>query len=433
MTTKRIWNTGFVLLMAVALISCFDPVVDPTDGALIVNITNLPAGIESVTVTVEGDDFATITGEFTGQQPEAEPIVVPIGTGRQITVVVGVSTTGPVTEYTGTGTVDIAAGAPSIADVAVRITRTKLVIPDALNRRLVQIDSIATGVDTWVEHDLGIGSAWDAEVGPDGKIYFALLEDGGSGIVRIDGFPVGASQTLIYEASPDGPIAIDHANEIIYFLEGGFLYSVPLAGGVATDYSAATSSFVDGTSHVGQTVTVDDAGAVYVLVWEDTPDMESPQLLRVIKLDTEGAPVVIADGVIYSAPAASTFSTRPMDLAFIGDALYAVFYGDDTNGPVVRIDNTLSVVESYGTLYTGVAGPDNLYGPARFIGHLNPEIQFLDDSGDTHPATLPGSESHDYAIQIDDLEGSGRETFGSNGSGTNEFELFGFWFSPPVD
>jgi len=410
---KRHARAGLlVALVAILLAGCGWFGAD--EGSLVVDIADLPDGITKIVVTVTGEGMEPISGEFTGDPAGSEPLIIPEGTGRQWTVIVDVDNDTPVTQYTAEGTADIVAGEIAEVTASLSISGTKLVVIDDWNGRIVQVDDI--GGSGWTEFDsssIDIGAS-DLEIGPNGKIYVAA---GNAGIVVLDTIADTTPAFLpgLAEMSP-AQIGIDHANELIYFWDSNLdygLYSVPLAGGTPTDYSDVVFPYLDPQGEVTAVikgVTVNDSGIAAIVYARDSD-------LRSLILDPAGSGSVADDEMIYAGGEGWGVTNEKADIVAKDDGFYVVFLRDDNTGPVVQLDSALVVQDSYGSLYDGeISTSDTLYGPALFVGHRNPQIQFIDDN--------PDPSGVDQLVEIEDILGTGRTNFGETGSGVGQFEFF---------
>ncbi len=401
---------GALLLLA----GCFPPGEGGPDGALVINITNLPDGVDSISITVDGDDIDPIVGVFSAEQTEADAIIVPEGTGRTFTVVVEVSNDGPALEYTASGTVDIVSGDPTIVDVVIAVSRTKLVVPDPVNNRLVQIDDIFGGSWTTLTD---LGGPTEAEVGPDGRIY--MIYNVGrlsSEVGVIDDITDTTTESLSGTSYRIESIGVDHVNDRVFFShrpseDPDNLYEVPITGGTPTLVSLANENVIDLEGYSIRGITVDDEGFVYLLY----DPWQTFSTVGVAKIEMGTIPTVL-DAVIVFDSVESSVNSSEMDIVAKGDSIYIVLDDDTPRGPVIEIDTSLGYVASYGIISSGQPTGQDLFGPVRFVGHLNPKITFADDPGDA-----PGN---DVLVQIDDISGANRTSFGSSGSGVDQFDFF---------
>ncbi|MFW5685841.1 MAG: hypothetical protein ACOC0O_04230 [Spirochaetota bacterium] len=431
----RLVVAGLVLL---ALASCGFFAADVTDGTVVVDVSGLPDGIVSVDVSILGDGMDEVTGTYTAADfaagAEPEPLLIPAGTDRAFTLVIGVSNASPVTEYTVTGTVDIVAGelatiTPTSADLS--ITGTKLVVPDHWNDRIVQIDDI-TGAG-WTVLDLATDDptyarVFDLEIGPDGRIYFTQV-DGEISVVQVVGTIGDTSPTTLVSSSENGVypefLGVDQSSGRIYFTESqsmandynDTLHVAEQDGAAVTDlYSTISSSLGTGSEEFDlRGVAVDDDGVAYVLYWVANFTAEPAYFAaRVLSYDPSGAEPVVGSHELIRRD--TDFSGGvSWDIVAKRDGLYVTAPQSVGDSAVHRLDASLAVQASYGYLDDGETTPsDLLYGPSLFVGHRNQEIQFIDED-------LDGT--NDRIVELSDITGAGRTSFGSTGSGDDQFSF----------
>ena len=419
--SKRILRAAALgAVVVVFLAGCFTSTLD---GALVITFPGgLPDGVTAINYTIVGAEFDDLTGSITGSSDE--PIIVPPGDAREYTVVVDVDNATPVTQYTAHGTFNVLAGEPTEVSAQLFVTATKLVIPDSVNGRIVQIDDIASGA-SWQEATAGEETI-DLEVGPDARIYYVQRDYNpqtftSTSIIRAKADIDSAAQTIFnnVEYFPD-QIGIDHANDLIYVTESRSLYRVGLDGTTLKDYSSAIASTLDGSvggENAGiLAVTVADDGIVYVLFSDDS----AGDTASVFEFDPSGDGAVVDSSVIFS----ETFSGvayNEADIVAKGDTLFVLLQASEgETATVLEVSRDLVSTGSYGTPYDPQLPSqpaDVLYGPSRFVGHRNPEIQFIDEDDVYYEV--------DHLVQLDDITGQGRQTYGGlPGNATGEFDFF---------
>lgn len=411
------------------------------DGALVITPQGWPDGVSQVDVAVTGEGMEPVNATYTGDSATWEPLTIPIGEDRTVVAVITVDNDSPVMEYTATATVDVLGGTPSelvVSDEQLVITRTKIVVPDEGNGRFVQVDDM-TGAG-WATLALGslapdpltlerFDLPADVEIGPDGRIYASVRLNGEQGaVVALDSIVDTDYDTIFvddtFSFGPDH-LGIDWTNELVYIANGETrqLFSVPLAGGTATEHTSVIEDYY--TAEFGffevlylKGVTVGDDGTVYLLVAVDF------QRFDLLALDLSGTGEVTDFATIFEFEDTGAFELAA-DLVISGDALFALIFEDVESqpGPVIQIDAaTLAVEASYGTLFNGPpAQADAVYGPVRFTAHRNPEITWYG----TFPDTLGDPpQPVDQITQILDIEGNGRSDYGSSGTGQDEFDFY---------
>lgn len=419
---KRTWfRTGLLALIgAVSLSACFTGAMD---GSIVIDFDRpLPDGVSAISYTIDADDFTEqLTGEITGDPDVDEPILVPAGENRRFTVVVNVEGDTPVTQLTADGTFNVVEGEIAEVVASLRITRTKLVVPDSANDRIVQVDDIASA-GSWDE----VGTDYaisDLEIGPDGRIYYTqhYLDGGPNAWIEVRDTVNDVTPETVFENQANAPdhIGIDHTNGYVYFTESRGLYRVDLDGSNLTDYSAAIATTIDGQSGGDNfgvlAVTVADDGIVYLLYSADAFGDE----LSVLAFDPAGDGAVIDSATVFSEMQSGA-AHGEADIVAKGERLFVVFDGGHDYGTVLEVDSSLTVVGEYGTPYNPDDVPfpaDVLYGPSRFVGHRNPEIQFIDE--DAYYGTV------DRIVEIEAVTDTDHESIGgAPGSGEGAFEFF---------
>ena len=346
-----------LLLSAIPLVGCF---LFPANGYLAIVPTEWPDGLVSVLVTVSGPDMDPVEATFTSS--------------------------------TATGTADIVAGeqaAIQISGADLLVTGTKLVVIDWWTDRIVQVDDVSgAGWQELSVLDLGYCCLIDLEIGPDGKIYATDGE-------HMDVFSIDSIADTVATTMFDHPfvspaqLGIDHANRLIYFSDSTSVYSIPIGGGPTIDYATRLDPFIAHRGGAIRGLTAGDDGIAYVLY------AIGFDRLSVLALDPSGSGSVAANADFYDV-AQSFAANYRADIVVKGGSLFvALFDETGTSNPIVESDLDLTFLHSFGSLYDGeTASPTALCGPAQFVGHRNPEIQF-----------------------IDDISGNGRSHFGASGTG----------------
>ena len=188
---------------------------------------DLPVNMVSIALIVTGPDMAPIQMVF---PPEASRIDldVPAGPARTFTLLL----TSPSATLSAETTVDLLAGEIREILFTPKLGGTDIVIPDALNNRIVQIsDMTGTG---WIEKgstgptDFGGGSfmPYDVDFDDQGRIYIANSagESSVGAIVRIDDINhVSATTCVKIEPGLGGgmnALAVDRINGYVYYITG---------------------------------------------------------------------------------------------------------------------------------------------------------------------------------------------------------------------
>jgi hypothetical protein len=309
-----------------------------------------------------------------------------------------------------------------------------IVISDTENNRVVQIDDMSgTGWTALNGSDLGgewtavpLGPShfrpWDVDVDPDGRIYIAN-NYGGSGIganrvVRIDDI-TGANLVLFNDPEDDYGIvalAVDWINNYVYYAASDFtgpntspLFRSDMDGNNAENLDVGTG--VDEIMDI-RGMAVDMYGILYIAGI-------SGGVERIFRYDTA---------------LQSVTHTYADNLNQVGDVLYkpnnlyvANRDGSDPYKILMLDPDSLTLTGNYGSaalnLDTPTPGTDagTFYGPFRFTATLNRKLyilDFYDRFGN------PDIDDHSRLVSIEDIVGTGWETYGQTGSAVGEFSFF---------
>jgi len=347
-----------------------------------------PVNIESILVQITGPGMSTIEYGF---EPTVTTItvVVPAGASRTISVI---ATASPEQEsaalaFTGTATLDLSPGESKSISVTMIVSETKIVIPDYLNNRIIQIDDIS-GTGSVVYNTI---SPYDVDFDVAGRIYIAR-NAAVQGVIRINDI-TGAGSLDITGIQSIRTLAIDRINNLIYFASSTELRKCNYDGSNPVQLDTTTDSI---TNMIG--LDVDDNGILYIVSMSNTVYKYDP--------GTQSAVDSYTDNL-----------SSPWDIVIKEPNLYiANPYG--ANGyRVIQLDSNLSFVHGYGDDATSTNhNPGMFYGPYRFVAILNDKITMIDDG--TSPPW------NDKLIQMDDINGTNWTTYPTTGDGQAYFRFY---------
>jgi DNA-binding beta-propeller fold protein YncE len=398
-STFRIATIAFVVGLLVSLFGCMDASLSQSGNApASISIQDAPDAIPEVGVSITGGG-ANIS-ETVGPGTDALVFELSVGNEHEVTI--------DATNYIGRKSFVLPPGG---AQVDVQMLE-KLFVPEQRTGRLVRLDTIRT--PNWQEIDTDNLSPsnrpYDAEIGPDGRIYTVTTGDG--------------DQILAYESiedlTPDAvgtafggyAIGIDHNAEVMYSGgdggDGPFLQRSNLDGTVVEDLSDLITSIFQ-SSVWG--ISVDDAGAIYV----SGLDQGDPEAPAVAKIGSNRSEVVW----VTSLEAASEFDTFQTDVVAIAGSIYVANPRGVDGQKIVKLDPASgNVLDSFGSF---PAQPDNpktgeLFGPRRFVAVNNRRLTVIDEYAET-------GTNIDRLVQFG-LDGSGWSSFGTTGTAEGEFQFF---------
>ncbi len=400
---------------AMILSGCF---FGTPDGRMVtpeIRVFGLPdaSAVDSVTLIVTGPDMDPVEVTYT-ILPSMIYLSVPEGVDRTFELTVELaaeyiaSSSDVITSYKGAAAADITSDGV-IVNLNMEAASTKIVVPDAYNHRLVQIDNMSgTGWSTATWTDLGFGNdydfvPYDVDIDQYGNIYVAndVYSGSSGGIYKIDSIQFTTGTTLLptYYAALDGnasvvSVAVDKRNNRVYGIAWGGVYYWD-APGDCTKLPVAGSP-------VG--LAVDDEGNVYVC-GDITTTATFPWIVKFSYSLSELA--------TYTGGVAGTIN----DITILNGELYAT-----KSGAGIQIEKfdpsniTVGPVGSFGTSGTGGTTAGEFYGPHNFVAILNKKLTIID-----------GTDYFARLVSFSDIDGTNWETYGSwdnAGNGVGVFKFF---------
>lgn len=369
-----------------------------------------PDVVESVTLTVSGPNMETVEVIY-ATLPGIINISIPEGNDITFELMVNMESgyIGAATSFKGTATADVASD-NAVITLNMEVSSTKLVVPDAYNYRIVQIDDMTgAGWATRTWSDLGFGSnidfmPYDIDIDQYGNIYIAnnvySVSIGGIYVIDSIAFTSGIPLVPTYYAALDGnapieAVTVDKNTNRVYGIawNGVYYWDAP---GIHTNF------FIPGTETVTG-LAVDNDGNVYI-----SGSRTVGQDSWIGKYSSTGA--FLTEYTVVSTNEA--FS----DITILNNELYATKSGGVSQ--IEKFDLDLNLLDSYGT--SGATGTEGEFvGPYNFVAVMNKKLTIVD--GTDYAAQL---------ISVDDINGTNWRTFGSwddtgiPGYGTNLFKFF---------
>ena len=371
-----------------------------------VNITfvNVPSSAQSITLTVAGTGMEEINKTLTASATTV--VTVPSGSAREFSAESGTASV----SSKGVTETDLLTVDDKNVTVTLDISETKLVIPDAGNYRILQMDDMTGAgwtVLTW--SDLGFSNdymfkPYDIDFDSKGRIYIANSYIGATstGVLRIDDINATSYDTIVSKANYGvQAITIDRTNDYIYYSDG----SSPINRKTLDPLGSEESFSMQNEPAIGNFATngmsSDQNGTVFIA------NTMEPNIVKYDPSKPEGSRIV------------NTYTyadlNSPWGVLVKGNYLYAADISNSgSNSPIVRfnIDNPAQYTQ-YGSFGFGT-NPGDFYGPHVFAAILNKKLYLTDDDGGF---------SQKF-IAIDDITGTGWETYGTYGSGQGQFKFF---------
>ncbi|NBC30647.1 MAG: hypothetical protein GVY29_11745 [Spirochaetes bacterium] len=390
----------------VALVGCMDASLSQSVTApASINIQDAPSAIEAFDVEISGgtNTAQTVTGD-------TEALVLELAVGEEHTIDLDSN------NFLGTKSFIVPQGGLQLS-VPVQ---EKIFIPDAANGRLVMIDDME-GTD-WTTNVL-MDRYVDAEVGPDGRIYTTVRSSGEYFVQAYDSID-DTEPAEIVTASPNDwlyAVGIDWDREYLYY--GGVdgdtgtprLRRVSLSGTGEINLDDLVGSGEALLEQGVYGIAVDASGDIYVSGAKNEAAFagDAP---RVVKIDPSSASQVWVSDPLPTEQEAFVVGT---DVIFKNGVVY-VNNPDGLDGyKIVQLDaQTGKIMGHFGSAPgdTSNPRPGEFYAPNRFVAVSRTNIFITDDGVSANVNRLisfePGTDA------------SGWKTFGSQGSGKDEFDFF---------
>lgn len=369
---------------------------------------SLPLSSTSVTADAGSDILVSYGSDGIAVSLDMEP-----GSGRTFSVTVNIKPSDPgvVLAWSGSETVDVVEG-ENVVQVVMGIRETKILVPDYLNNRVVQIDDMADDqTDEFTGDDavaLNIdGAAFsapslfqpsDIEIDSLGRIYIANGYDsaGAPKLIRMDSIYSTSADVIVGDTLGIISTSIDTDNNYIYYATSSAIRRINLDG---------TNDVQVNTNNIGESyfrgIAVDGNGYIYIA---------NEGSFEVIKID-------LSNGNIATS---YTVTDTPWDVLVRPPYVYvANFDSAVTGSTLIRLDSNLTTGSAI-SLHLSPDETDYFYGPHRFLAILNRRLYIMDDGylSGVSPFNI------DRIVTIDDIDGINWQTFGSYGTGNGQFEFF---------
>lgn len=394
------------LLMLMVFSGCFfgtgiEKTVTPTIRAI-----GIPSDINigSITLTVTDSAGAVIVEETYTSLPTGITVSIPEGNNItfELTINMDPLFSGTITSYKGTATTNIASETATV-DIIMGIERTKIVVPDYYNKRILQFDDITGSISASLDPTLNPGfSTWlgsktfnpyDIALDNEGRIYIANYDAStDSGIVRVDDI-LGTNPFFIPTNGNTKTISIDSENNIIYYNDYATIKSCDMNGNLINDniYSG----------EVLDTFTFSD-GFLYFI-----------DLGYINKYNVSTDTIVISKEI-------TQFAT-PWDVMVKDDKVYVANNGGTDGWKIIQLNNDLTSPVGYGLnkdpgYNVADTAQGHFYDPRRFVAILNKKITIIDETS--------SDGSLDKLVSIDDITGTNWQTLPESGDGQSLFTFY---------
>jgi hypothetical protein len=353
--------------------------------------------VSSYSVKVSGADFSEINQTFTSRAGMS--LDLPSGTSRTITVTAAVNSTdnSAALEFEGSVTKNISADFTE--SIPMKLTKTKLVIPDYQNNKLIQIDTPESGDSTWIERS-ETDEYYDVDFDDAGRIYYVTFDDSTLPVARVISIDSvnDSTPTILYDGTENSDdfqtLSVDRTKGYVYYLrrdEGDedSLYRIKI-GTTTNEFVQLLFTTPENVSGISV-----ENGILYVSVTSSGPTG------GIYKYSISDS------GVLSFIKNYSLGNIKGEDVEVIGDYVYLA---DAENKKIYQFDSDLNLKASLDD--TAIS----MYGPMRFIG-VSDKIYIIDEdfAGD-NVARL---------FRINSIAGDGYVSYGSHGtSGTGKFDFY---------
>ncbi len=380
----------------------------------------------SVALVVTASDLYPITASYPGSTATVT-VTVPAGSARQFNLLIN---TASVT-FRGTQTVDLAPGEQKNLSLTMGLDTTQIIVPDTLNGRIVQVSDMSGS--GWTEITgaslltiLGISTFTPSDVDVDrwGRIYVGnyVTFSPDSGVFRFNDINDAAPVRVATVSVGVGALAVDRAHDYLYYTDDTTVFGVNLyrnklsAGSVGAQESLDTAVEPQIGSSYFSGLAVDENGVLYL-----ARHSQPASVAAVFKYDPArpaGSRVLAKYSTDLGSPLASQ-----LDVWYSRGYVYVLSATAPDGKKIQKLDPDLTFVKGYGRAddFVPPESPGDFYGPSRFLAIPGRKLYIVDDAATRVPSTR--------LVALDDtLTGGGWATYGSAGSGTDQFSVdFGFW------
>ncbi len=342
----------------------------------------------SIVLTVSGPGMETVTQTYAASSSgTATPITVPSGVARTFTITAQT----PSATLSGSATVDLSPGETRSIALDPKLSDTRIIVPDYLRNRLVQIDDMT-------------GAGWKAYLGATGAIRVQAVDFDNDGWLYVADYSTNPLRISDIEPTTIEPIdnnlstctsiAVDRTHNYVYYATNiSMIYRKALSNLVSP--ADTLDIMLEGVLDYQVTrMAVDDNGVLYLLLL-------GGNLRRYDPSRPVGSRITATVGGL----------SNPQDVMVKNGFVYVC---NTENAEILRFTLDLAPVDSF----TGPAA-NPLWGPTRFLARQSRGITLLDE----HFLSMPND---DRLVHFDDMTGAGFTTYGS------EAQFAGFFqYAPP--
>ena len=357
-------------------------------------IKNASASVASLELTVSGPGFGTLELAYPA---ETSSISLKLPAGKDIlfelTAYIDPSSPHAAVKLVGTATTDLLPQEEKTITLNMKVQETKIVIPDYMNNRVVQIRDISgagwselTGADL---SSVGTLQPYDVDFDNQGRIYIANFNSGEPYIIRIDDITGTNEAIVVSESSRITALAIDRTRDYIYcIVNGSTLRRSDLTGGSAVTLDTSGLSNMRG-------VAIDEQGWVYVAYDKNVKCLNTGADYTVTGGGTLYAwDVLVKDSFVYLANNDQNATTRDI---------------------VLKLTRGLGLLSE---LKDKPGGGDSFYGPHRFVAVLNKKLYIVDED------EAFGSSEAERIVAIGDISGINWQDFDPSMVGQSAFNFY---------
>jgi hypothetical protein len=403
----------------------------------------LPAAIDRVQVRVSGADIGTI--EKNVPYSDTISIDVPPGAVRRFEVTAFVSPTDPsaASTFKGISTANVPAGATVAVPVMMILDETKFVLPDYINQRVVQFNTLADADTTWLTGSSGSFSIsnfnpLDVDFDARGRI-FILNNDPSTtpadNIYRCENINSPAIPVL-NPADYDGPpmnitaMAVDKRRNLLYFTDDSYgivLYQADLGALPVTTSVQLYNPLVEGV-RCFNSITAMDVGDDGMLSIIGTNGNDEPVLVKYNPLVVEH----MGEVTRYGAPVGTPFNFTSLNITprdvQVRDQDVSVLTNPGDSGAFALVQfqtmpSGFILGQHFGSLAFGaLPQPGIFYGPQKFAIRRE-NLMVVIDEGSYYSGWNHGV---DRLVLTDFDIAKPWTTFGKTGTGIGQFNFYAY-------
>lgn len=389
-----------IVFLTVVLSSCFFSAPEANLVTPVIRVLEAPAAsmVDSVVLTVSGPDMDDVEVSYS-TLPDMISIAIPEGDNRTFELEINMNSSfpGTIKSFRGTATSNVTSDSATVT-LGMGIGSTKIIVPDANNHRLVQIDDISgsswsvlygSDISTFLNTDINFYPS-DVDFDSSGNIYVANGNPTYGGIYQF--FSINYTEPISVLSTGSGykVVAVDRKNNIVYGVEDS--NNTVHYKNMNTNMDG---SFTSGIAYI-LGMAVDEMGYIYL-----SGDDSGNTAFLIEKYKSIGTEMV--DSFSDWSPTGVAG-----DCVVYDDYLYVT--SDDGNIYQLNSqDFTNSGQITDMTEFPTVSGSFNT--PCNFLATMNDQITVLDD-GDS------------VLISFNGINSSGFKSFGSYGTGEKQFSFF---------